>query len=478
MQTDKQQQNFIFSKKITVFNAWTLAFGGIIGYGAFVMPGTTFLKGAGVFGTLIAMQIGAFTMLIISYAYGYMAGKIQVSGGQFIYAEKAFGKKHGFICAWFLGLCYLSIIPMDATALSVFFRTIYGDAFKFGHLYTVSGYKVYLGEFLVAAIVLILFAYITSKASRLGALIQGVMVIILITGVLIILFGSLFSSEVKFENFNPLFYPDNRNHILQIISLVIIAPWAFVGFDIVPQISEETNFSHHKVKVIMDTCIIAGCFVYIALTFLAASVIPSGYPNWVGYVDNLYKHDSYGAIMTFFASYKILSFTGLFIIEVSAICAVLTGVLAFYVATSRLLYAMAREKMLPSWFGVLNKEGSPSNAILFCMIASILTLFFGRRALGWIVDIASLGGAIGLGYTSLASWKYSRQENRKDVAILGMTGFIFSVIFAFLLLVPLPGVTTDLLSKESYLILIIWIIMGIIFYRLNVNHQDDEQAEK
>ena len=261
----------------------------------------------------------------------------------------------------------------------------------------------------------------------------------------------------------------------------IVAPWAFVGFDIVPQVTEETDFSHHKVKVIMDTCIVASCFVYIALTFLAAAVIPSGYPDWVAYVNNLYRHDSYGAVMTFFASYKILGFAGLFIIEAAAVCAVLTGILAFYVATSRLLYAMAREEMMPSWFVVLNKNGAPFNATLFCMIVSILTSLLGRRALGWAVDVASIGGAIGFGYTSLASWKYSLSEDRKDVAILGMMGFIFSVIFAFLLLVPLPGVSTALLSKESYLILVIWIIMGIIFYctRVNhVNHQDGEQAEK
>ncbi|MBR1485911.1 MAG: APC family permease [Synergistaceae bacterium] len=119
---EEQKQNFRFSRKLTVFDAWTLSFGGVIGYGAFVMPGTVFLKGAGVLGTLIAMQIGAFLMLITSYAYGYMAKKFQVSGGQFIYAKRAFGKRHGFLCGWFLGLCYFSIIPFDAAALSFFIQ--------------------------------------------------------------------------------------------------------------------------------------------------------------------------------------------------------------------------------------------------------------------------------------------------------------------------------------------------------------------
>lgn len=477
MEQTGEQQNFSFSRRLTPFNAWTLSFGGLIGYGAFVMPGTTFLKGAGVLGTLIAMQIGAFTMLIISYAYGYMAAKFQINGGQFMYAERAFGKKHGFICAWFLGLCYLSIIPMDAAALSFLFRTFYGDFFKFGYLYDISGYHVYFGEFLVAAVTLIIFAYITSKGAKLGAVIQNSMVIILIAGIILILFFSFFSDEVEPSNFEPLFYPDDRSPILQVLSLVVVAPWAFVGFDIVPQLAEEADFTHHKVKVIMDTCIVAGCAAYIALTFLAASVIPSGYPNWAVYVDNLHKHDSYGAVMTFFASYKILGFTGLFISEAAAVCGVLTGILAFYVVTSRLLYTMAREEMLPSWFTVLNKDGVPVNSILFCMIVSIFTLLTGRDAIGLTVDVASLGGAVGFGYTSLAAYKYSREENRRDVAFLGMLGFIFSVIFAVLLLVPIPGISSSL-STESYLILIIWIAMGGFFYQVGIKKELGIRNEK
>ena len=476
MNNNNEQKNYNLSRKITFFDAWALAFGGVVGYGAFAMPGTTFLKTAGILGTLIAMQIGTLTMLIISYAYGYMAKKFQVSGGQFIYAERAFGKKHGYWCAWFLGICYLMIIPMDATALSFFFRTIYGDTFRFGLLYTVSGYPVYLGEFLVSTVSLILFAYLTSRTAKVASIIQNIMVIILVLGVCIILSAGLFSPETKTSNFDPLFYPDQRSPVLQIISLLVVAPWAFVGFDIVAQISEETYFPHNKMKVIMDTCIIASCFIYIAMTFLAVSVKPAGFSDWVEYVNNLSTGNGYASVMTFFASYKIFGLPGLFIIETSAICAVLTGIMAFYVATSRLLYSMAREEMLPSWFGVLNKNGSPSNAALFCMVFSILISLLGRRALGWAVDVASIGGAIGFAYTSLAAFKYSLAENRKDVAVFGMMGFIFSVMFAVLLLVPIPGMFTALLSMESYLILIFWIIMGVIFYYLSVNRRADGQV--
>ena len=54
-------------RKLTLFGAWSLAFGGVIGWGSFVMPGTTFLKKAGTLGSLLAMEIGAVIMLTISY---------------------------------------------------------------------------------------------------------------------------------------------------------------------------------------------------------------------------------------------------------------------------------------------------------------------------------------------------------------------------------------------------------------------------
>ena len=44
-------------RKLNPLNVWSLALGSIIGWGAFVMPGTTFLPKAGTLGTLIGMSI-------------------------------------------------------------------------------------------------------------------------------------------------------------------------------------------------------------------------------------------------------------------------------------------------------------------------------------------------------------------------------------------------------------------------------------
>ena len=48
-----QNQEIKLERKLNPMNVWALALGSIIGWGAFVMPGTTFLPKAGVLGTFI-----------------------------------------------------------------------------------------------------------------------------------------------------------------------------------------------------------------------------------------------------------------------------------------------------------------------------------------------------------------------------------------------------------------------------------------
>ena len=86
-------------KKLSPVNVWALALGCIIGWGAFVMPGNTFLGKAGPLGTAIAMGIAIIIMIVIAFNYNYMINKYPVAGGEFTYTQKAFGSNHAFICS-------------------------------------------------------------------------------------------------------------------------------------------------------------------------------------------------------------------------------------------------------------------------------------------------------------------------------------------------------------------------------------------
>ena len=98
-------------RKLNPINVWSLALGSIIGWGAFVMPGTTFLPKAGTLGTLIGMTIAAFVMITIALNYGYMVEKYPVAGGEYTFAYNTYGKRHAYVCGWFWAfLIFLSYL--------------------------------------------------------------------------------------------------------------------------------------------------------------------------------------------------------------------------------------------------------------------------------------------------------------------------------------------------------------------------------
>ena len=85
------------TKYLSLPAAWALSFGCIVGWGAFVMPSSSFLKVAGPIGTTIGIIIGAVIMLIIALNYSYMLRLYPNAGGIFTYVKKVFGNDHAFL---------------------------------------------------------------------------------------------------------------------------------------------------------------------------------------------------------------------------------------------------------------------------------------------------------------------------------------------------------------------------------------------
>ena len=128
---------------------------------------------------------------------------------------------------------------------------------------------------------------------------------------------------------------------------------------------------------------------------------------------------------------------------------------------------MSREGSLPEWFGKVDpKYGTPKNAMIFCIIVSLSGPILGREALGWFVDMSAIGASIGYFFTSASTLVTVKRD--KDGAVflklMAVTGVIFSVIFMILQLIPIPGLEGVHFGKESYIMLIVWSVLGIIFF--------------
>ena len=140
---------------------------------------------------------------------------------------------------------------------------------------------------------------------------------------------------------------------------------------------------------------------------------------------------------------------------------------------------MSRDGYLPPWFGVIDeKYHTPRNAMIFCILISLSGPILGREALGWFVDMAAIGASIGYFFTSAATLVTIKKfgDGTKTLKTMAILGVAFSVIFVILQLIPIPGLSGVHFGKESYLMLIVWIVIGLAFYLKQRSHftQDGE----
>ena len=131
-------------------DVFAMAIGVMVGWGAFVMPGTTFLPVAGPAGSVLAMAIGALLMLVIGASFAWLMRRSSRTGGVYAYTKEAFGRDHAFLSSWFLCLSYLTVVFLNGTALFVVVRTMMNGATVSGLHYTVAGNDIYLSEVLVS----------------------------------------------------------------------------------------------------------------------------------------------------------------------------------------------------------------------------------------------------------------------------------------------------------------------------------------
>jgi amino acid transporter len=446
---------------------WSLALGAIIGWGCFVLPGNKFLPTAGPLGTAIGLLAGGLMMMVIARSYGVLINRFPVAGGEFTYAFAGFGRGHAFICAWLLGLSYLSIVPLNATALGLISRFMFPGIIQVGYLYSVAGWDVYLGEVVVSTLALALFGYLNIRGVRLFGKIQNVLALGLTLAVVVLSVVALVSPVASFANLQPMFSP-TVSVWPGILSIVAIAPWAFVGFDAIPQAAEEFSFSPKKTFRIMVFAILVGAFLYIAVNTITAMVFP-----WTDFLATKPVWATGAAIQA------LAGDVGMVLLGTAILFAIISGINGFMLASSRLLLAMARAKALPQAFGKIHPvHQTPYVSIAFVAVISMLAPWFGREVLLWIVDMAASGAAIGYFYTCASSVVLSF-KNADDVELrknrfYGILGSLFSLGFLILLLVPgMPA----FLSVYSWIALIVWIVLGVVFYGSSREYRHMAQSE-
>ena len=469
--TENNQQKL--ASYLSPAGAWAFALGTSIGWGSLVVTANTYLAQSGPAGSVLGLIIGAVIMLVISRNYAYLMSCYPEAGGAYTFYRETIGYDHAFLAAWFLALTYLAILWANATSLPLFARFFLGNIFHFGKMYTIFGYEVYFGEVLLSSVFLLITAVLCTRSQKITGNLMVGMAILFTLGITICFAGAVTQTGFRFE---PAFVPD-KNELSQIIRIAIISPWAFIGFENISHFTEEFSFKHDRSFRILVISVITSTLLYICVTLLSVTAYPEGYENWLEYIRDLGNLDGINGLPAFYAAEHYLGKAGLVILVTSLLALILTSLIGNITALSRLFYALGKDRILPSAIGTLNSRSIPENAIKLITAISIFIPLLGRTAIGWIVDVTTMGAALIYGYVSAAAYRTALLRNDRVEKLTGRIGLWTMVGFGIYLLVP-NLYSASSIEPESYFLFVLWAVLGFIVFRLILKNDKEKKFGK
>ena len=447
----------------TPLGIWAFSIGTSIGWGSFIVTCNTYLQKSGVLGTAFGMLLGMAVILVITWNLQYMIRTKPDAGGIYAFEKSVGGKDLGFLAAWFVLLTYLAILWANITSLPLFARFFLGSTFHFGFHYRIFGYEVWLGEALLSICALVIIGLLCSRSSRLPNRIMVIAAGVFTLGFTVCAIIALFRHESAFS-YSPL-YNEGSSAFAQIVRIAAISPWAFIGFENVSHFSEEYDFPIKRVRRILIWSVVITTLLYLFVSLLSVSAYPPEYESWLAYIRDMGNLEGIKAVPAFYAAEHYLGQAGVTVLMLALFGVILTSLIGNMLALSRLLYATGRDGEAPRPLAKLNDRGIPQNAIYAIVAISALIPFLGRTAIGWIVDVTTLGATLIYGMISHAVYKHAKDHGVKREQYSGILGLALMGLFMLLLLIPglLPF---HAMETVSYALFIVWAVGGLVYFRV------------
>jgi len=442
----------------------TLAFGAMIGWGWVVTTGI-WITEAGSLGSIIAFIIGGLLVLFVGLTYAELASAMPLAGGEHVYSYKALGRGISFFTTWAIILGYFSVVAFEAVALPTVFEYLIPNYSK-GYLYTIAGWDVTITWAGVGILGSILITWINYRGIKLTTAVTFILtLLVMIAGVLLIT-GASFTGDS--ETMKPFI----QNGISGILTIVIMTPFMFVGFDVIPQASEEINLPKRRIGQLLIFSVIFAIVWYILVIIGVSRVMTPEEMN----ASNLVTADAMAKAFhgsEFMANLLILGGIG----------GIITSWIGFYVGGSRAIYALAKAGMLPKSLGDIHpKYKTPHKAILLIGVLSCLAPLLGRPALVWFVDAGGLGLVVSRLMVAISFIILRKKEPTMKRPFRLKGGILIGWMAIFMALgvstLYMPGMPSALIWPYEWLIVFAWVILGIILYTISIKKYGKEYSDQ
>jgi basic amino acid/polyamine antiporter, APA family len=440
-----------FKRVLGKWDIFSLSFGAMIGWGWVVLTGD-WITTAGVLGAILAFLIGGLIVSFVGLTYAELTAAMPKVGGEHIFSYRGLGLNASFLCTWFIILGYVSVCAFEAVALPVVIENLmpipHGDP-----LWLIHGKAVYFSWVTIGVMGSILIGIVNYFGVKTASFIQVVFTILILTVGLMLIFGGMFSTPSEVSSIE-IWNTDKLSDGL--MSVLVMTPFMFVGFDVIPQVAEEINLPFKQIgKILIFSVILAivwyAGIIYGVGTTLKATELQGDLLAPASAMEKIYGNAW---------ARNLLILAGL--------AGIVTSWNSFFVGATRAIYAMGNSGMLPKVFGVLHpKYKSPVTAILFITLTSILATLFGKEALGWLVNAGGLGIVISWCLVSLSFYQLRKKAPSMvrpfkvpNGKLIGTVAFVLSLGLIYLYL---PG-NSSALNTIEWSIIGCWLLIGLVFY--------------
>jgi len=358
--------------------------------------------------SLISWVLGGVAVMLLALIHAELGGMYPVAGGSARFPHYAFGSLIGFASGWFAFLGAVTTAPIEVEAALQYAHKILPNLTQ-----TVNGQIIVTPTgYVVAALLMLLFSFINvmgvkwlSETNKIAVWWKIAIPAITIVALLIASFHA--GNFTAGGGFNPFGWKG-------IFSAIPVGGviFAYLGFEQAIQLGAETQNPRRNIPLAVIGSMIIGIVLYLglAVAFIAAldpALLTKGW-SAVSFTGEAILYGPFAGLFTALG----LTFFAILIYIDAVISPGGTGLL--YVGTSsRLTFALARNRYIPELFAYLSVRGVPIYAIAFSFLCGML-IFLPFPGWAQLVGFVSLATVIAYAMAPLAMGALRRQEPDRD----------------------------------------------------------------
>ena len=375
-----------------------LGIGGIIGTGIFVLTGTAAANHAGP-ALSLSFIIAGFGCTLAALCYAEFAAMIPVAGSAYSYSYATLGEGIAWFIGWNLVLEYLFAVGTVSVGWSGYAVSLLDQlgihlpaelthapfdspaGMANGLALARTGAIINVPAVLIVAAIATV-CYVGIKQS---AAFNSVVVAIKVTVVLLfIIFGM---SYIDTANWHP-FIPPNTGQTgvfgwSGVLAAAGVIFFAYVGFDAVSTAAQETRNPQRDMPIGILASLIICTILYIIVAVILTGMVS-------------YKElDVAAPVALALDKHAGLHWLGI-PVKLGAVCGMTSVMLVMTIAQARIFFAMARDGLLPPWFGRVHPRfRTPSTGTLITGVcAALIGGLLPVKILGELVSIGTLAAFV------------------------------------------------------------------------------------